>query len=114
MQIINFDLGARIAGTIGHFVVSLEAPSYYERAPALSAKFNNLTYVESPHRVVLGRPTNPHKAIRGGALPYPVICYALTAGRLDNRGERYNRDFLTIARHTARTYGLSCRSGFPA
>ncbi len=34
MQIINFDLGARIAGTIGHFVVSLEAPSYYEWAPA--------------------------------------------------------------------------------
>ena len=34
MQIINFDLGARIAGTIGHFIVSLEAPSYYEWAPA--------------------------------------------------------------------------------
>ncbi len=34
MQIINFDLGARIFGTIGHFVVSLEAPSYYEWAPA--------------------------------------------------------------------------------
>jgi hypothetical protein len=34
MPIINFDLGARIAGTIGHFVVSLEAPSYYEWAPA--------------------------------------------------------------------------------
>ena len=29
MQIINFHLGARITGTIGHFVVSLEAPSYY-------------------------------------------------------------------------------------
>ena len=34
MQIINFDLGARIFGTIGHFVVSLEAPSYYDWAPA--------------------------------------------------------------------------------
>ena len=34
MQIINFHLGARIIGTIGHFVVSLEAPSYYESAPA--------------------------------------------------------------------------------
>ena len=34
MQIINFDLGARTTGTIGHFVVSLEAPSYYDRAPA--------------------------------------------------------------------------------
>ena len=34
MQIINFDLGARIVGTIGHFVVSLEAPSYYKWAPA--------------------------------------------------------------------------------
>jgi hypothetical protein len=43
---------------------------------------------------MLGRPTNPHKAIRGGVLPYTVIYYVLTAGRLDNRGERYNRDFL--------------------
>ena len=34
MQIINFHLGARITGTIGHFVVSLEAPSYYNWAPA--------------------------------------------------------------------------------
>jgi len=34
MQIINFHLGARITGTFGHFVVSLEAPSYYEWAPA--------------------------------------------------------------------------------
>ena len=34
MQIINFDLVPRIIGTIGHFVVSLEAPSYYEWAPA--------------------------------------------------------------------------------
>ncbi len=34
MQIINFHLGARIAGTFGHLDVSLEAPSYYEWAPA--------------------------------------------------------------------------------
>ena len=34
MQIINFELGACIAGTIGHFVVTLEAPPYYEWAPA--------------------------------------------------------------------------------
>jgi hypothetical protein len=34
MQIINFHLGARITGTIEHFVVSLEAPSYYGWAPA--------------------------------------------------------------------------------
>ena len=34
MQITNFHLGARIIGTIGHFVVSLEAPSYYDWAPA--------------------------------------------------------------------------------
>ena len=34
MRIINFHLGARITGTIGHFDVSLEAPSYYESAPA--------------------------------------------------------------------------------
>ncbi len=34
MQIINFRLGARIIGTPGHFTVSLEAPSYYEWAPA--------------------------------------------------------------------------------
>jgi hypothetical protein len=32
MQIINFHLGASMTGTIGHFVVSLEAPSYYEWA----------------------------------------------------------------------------------
>jgi hypothetical protein len=43
---------------------------------------------------VLGRQTNPHKAIRDGALPYAVIYYVLTAGRLDNRGERYNPDLL--------------------
>ena len=42
---------------------------------------------------MLRRQTNPHKAIRGGALPYVVIYYVLTAGRLNNRGERYNRDF---------------------
>ena len=29
-------------------------------------------------------------------LPYAVIYYVLTAGRLDNRGERYNRDFIMI------------------
>ncbi len=34
MQIINFHPGARIAGTIEHFVVSLEAPSIYDWAPA--------------------------------------------------------------------------------
>jgi hypothetical protein len=34
MQIINFHLGARIIGTPGYFVVSLEAPSFYEWAPA--------------------------------------------------------------------------------
>ncbi len=34
MRIINFHLGARNSGTIGHFIVSLEAPSYYELAPA--------------------------------------------------------------------------------
>ena len=34
MQIINFHLGAGITGTSGHFVVSLEAPSYYGWAPA--------------------------------------------------------------------------------
>ncbi len=34
MQIINFHLGARIIGTPGHSVVSLEVPSYYEWAPA--------------------------------------------------------------------------------
>ena len=94
MQIINFHLGARVIGTSEHSIVSLEAPSFYEWAPAKPAQFNNLTYVECPHRVVLRRQTNPHKAIRGGALPYAVIYYVLTAGRLDNRGERYNRDLL--------------------
>jgi hypothetical protein len=34
MQIINFHLGARIIGTPGHFVVSLEAPPFYEWATA--------------------------------------------------------------------------------
>jgi hypothetical protein len=34
MQIINFHLVARIIGTPGHFVVSLEAPSHYEWASA--------------------------------------------------------------------------------
>ena len=34
MRIINFHLGARITGTFGHFVVSLEVPSYYDWAPA--------------------------------------------------------------------------------
>ena len=34
MRIINFHPGVRIAGTFGHFVVSLEAPSHYEWASA--------------------------------------------------------------------------------
>ena len=37
MRIINFHPGARIFGTIEHFVVSLEAPSHYEWAPAYPA-----------------------------------------------------------------------------
>ena len=94
MQIINFHLGASIIGTSGHFVVSLEAPSIYDWARHNRPIFNNLTYVECPQRVKIGHRTIPHKAIRGGVLPYPVIYYVLTAGRLDNRCERYNRDFL--------------------
>jgi hypothetical protein len=94
MHIINFHLGAWIIGKFGHFAVSLEAPSDYGWAPAQPAKFNTPTYVESPHRVTIRRRTDPHKATHGVVLPYIVLWYVVTAGRQDNRGERYNRDFL--------------------
>ncbi len=38
MQIINFHLGARMTGTPGHFVVSLEAPSYYGWAQCITGQ----------------------------------------------------------------------------
>jgi hypothetical protein len=71
MQIINFHLVARIPGKFGNFDLSLDAPSFYDWAPTYPAKFNNLKYVEYPHRV--------------------------TVGRLNIGDERYNRDFLMLS-----------------